>query len=96
MYPAKMRTHAGVLHLVQLFVLLLAVQLDAFALSSAGRVNGGGGQPSNQASGLKGRGAAVSSSWRAAHQAMSPESRPQVPLTVQTMSGGGTDGQVCM
>ncbi|CAN0349134.1 unnamed protein product [Pylaiella littoralis] len=92
MYPAKMKAHAGVLRVVQLFVLLLAVQLDAFALSSAGRVNGGGGQ-SSQAASLTGRKAAVDSSWRAAHPGIYPEPRPKVPLTVQTMSGGGADGQ---
>lgn len=95
MYPAKMKAHAGVLRVVQLFVLLLAVQLDAFALSSAGRVNGGGGQ-SSQAASLTGRRAAVDSSWRAAHPGIYPEPRPKIPLTVQTMSGGGADGQVCI
>lgn len=88
MYPARMRARASVLHVVQLFVLLLAVQLDAFALSSAAGPN--------QAATLNGRGAAVGPSWRAVHPAMSPESRPKVPLTVQTMSGGGADGQVCV
>lgn len=91
-----MRTHASVLHLVQLLVLLLAVQLDAFALSPPARVNGGG-QPSNQAASLNGRDkpAAASSSWRAAaHPAISPELRSKAPLTVQTMSGGGEGGQV--
>lgn len=84
---------ASVLRLVQLLVLLLAVQLDAFALSPAARVNGG--QPSNPGATLNGRGKpAAGSSWRAAHPAISTELRAKVPLTVQTMSGGGDGGQV--
>lgn len=84
---------AGVLRLVQLLVLLLAVQLDAFALSPTGRVNGG--QQSHGGS-LNGRGkpAAAGSSWRAAHPDFSYELRSKVPLTVQTMSGGGDGGKV--
>lgn len=89
MYSTRMRAGASVLRLVQLLVLLLVVQLDAFALSPAGRVNGG--QPT-----LNGRGkpAAAGPSWRAAHPATSTELRTKVPLTVQTMSGGGEGGQV--
>lgn len=94
MYPTKTRMGASFLRLVQLLVLLLAVQLDAFALSPAGRVNGG--QPANKGAALNGRGkpADAGSSWRAAHPAISTELRTKVPLTVQTMSGGGEGGQV--
>lgn len=85
---------ASVLRLVQLLVLLLAVQLDAFALNPAGRVHGGG-HPSNQPASLNGRGKPpAGGSWRAAQPAISAELRSKVPLTVQTMSGGGEGGQV--
>ncbi|CAB1101728.1 unnamed protein product [Ectocarpus sp. CCAP 1310/34] len=89
-----MRKDASVLRLVQLLVLLLAIQLDAFALTPAGRSAHGGGQPSNQATSLNGPGklAGVGSSLRSA-QGLSPESRAKVPLTVQRMSGGGEGGQ---
>lgn len=94
MFPTRMRMGASVLRLVQLLVLLLAVQLDAFALNPAGRVHGGG-HPSNQPASLNGRGKPpAGGSWRAAQPAISAELRSKVPLTVQTMSGGGEGGQV--
>ncbi len=90
----RARMGASVLRLVQLLVLLLAVQLDAFALNPAGRVHGGG-HPSTQPASLNGRGKpAAGGSWRAAQPAISTEQRSKVPLTVQTMSGGGEGGQV--
>lgn len=86
----------SVLRLVQLLVLMLAVQLEAFALNPSGRVNGG--QPSNYgatATAVNGRGKpAAAGSWRAAHPAISTELRAKLPLTVQAMSGGGEGGQV--
>lgn len=91
-----MRKDASVLRLVQLLVLLLAIQLDAFALTPAGRSAHGGGQPlSNQATSLNGQQGKLAGvgSWRSA-QGLSPESRAKVPLTVQSMSGGGEGGQV--
>lgn len=80
-----MMVGVSVIRLVQLAV-LVAVPLDAFALSPA-RVNGAG----QGNVGLNGHG--KPGALRAA-RALSPSFRPEVSNTVLTMSGGGDDGQV--
>ena len=82
-----MRVGPSFLHLVQIFV-LLAVPLDAFALSP-GCASGGGGQKGQLVSNGRGK----LGPWRAA-QTLAPAVRPEISSTVRTMSGGGDDGKV--
>lgn len=81
-----MRVGPSFLRLVQLLV-LLAVPLDAFALSPG--CASGGGQKGQLVSNGRGK----LGQWRAA-QTLPPAARPEISSTVRTMSGGGEDGKV--